>query len=275
MKLIYNNLEVVNWVAKNRDLKIGFVPTMGALHNGHLSLINEAKNKADLVVVSIFVNPTQFGDSNDFLNYPSTLKEDFRHLEKLKVDMVFIPSSAEEFYKDEHYKTIFFDSIETVMEGNHRVGHFEGVARVIKLFLDLIQPEYAFFGEKDYQQLLIIKKLTENLNIKTNIVGCKTIREKDGLAMSSRNALLSNTDRVLASNIYKVLDFCKKQASTIGFNDLENKCLEELSKFSKPEYFEIRNAIDLTKQGDEFTKWRAFTATKLGDIRLIDNIPLN
>lgn len=275
MKLIYNNLEVVNWIAENKDLTIGFVPTMGALHNGHLSLIKEAKIKSDLVVVSVFVNPMQFGDKNDFLNYPLTLKEDLRHLELLEVDMVFIPSSAEDFYKDEQYKSVVFDSIETVMEGNHRVGHFEGVARVIKLFLDLIQPHYAFFGEKDYQQLLIIKKLTERLGVKTKIVACKTIREKDGLAMSSRNSRLSNDERILASNIYKILDFCKNQATTIEFSDLEKKCFEELSKFSNPEYFEIRNADNLTKEGNEFTKWRAFTATKLGDIRLIDNIALN
>ena len=275
MKLIYNNLEVVDWVAKNNDLTIGFVPTMGALHKGHLSLINEAKTKADLVVVSIFVNPMQFGDKSDFLNYPLTLEEDLSCLELLEVDMVFIPSSAEDFYKDEQYKAIVFDSIETVMEGNHRVGHFEGVARVIKLFLDLIQPDYAFFGEKDYQQLVIIKKLTEALGVKTKIVACKTIREKDGLAMSSRNSRLSNAERILASNIYKILGFCKQKASNVEFSDLENKCFQELSKFSNPEYFEIRNANDLTKQGDEFTKWRAFTATKLGDIRLIDNIALN
>ena len=275
MKLIYNNLEVVNWVSKNKDLAIGFIPTMGALHKGHLSLISEAKKKADLVVVSIFVNPTQFGDKNDFVNYPSTLDQDLRALENLEVDMVFIPSSAEELYKNENYDTIAFESIENVMEGCHRIGHFEGVARVVKLFLDLIKPNYAFFGEKDFQQLLIIKTLIKKLEIKTEIIACKTVRENDGLAMSSRNARLSKHHRSLAPNIYKVLGMCMQKAKTMDFNDLENTCLKELSKFSNPEYFEIRNANDLSKSGGKNTKWRAFVATKLGDIRLIDNIELN
>ena len=275
MKLIYNNLEVVNWVSKNKDLAIGFIPTMGALHKGHLSLISEAKKKADLVVVSIFVNPTQFGDKNDFVNYPSTLDQDLRALENLEVDMVFIPSSAEELYKNENYDTIAFESIENVMEGSHRIGHFEGVARVVKLFLDLIKPKYAFFGEKDFQQLLIIKTLIKKLGIKTEIIACKTVRENDGLAMSSRNARLSKHHRSLAPNIYRVLGMCMQKAKTMDFNDLENTCLKELSKFSNPEYFEIRNANDLSKSGGKNTKWRAFVATKLGDIRLIDNIELN
>ncbi|MDB4710740.1 pantoate--beta-alanine ligase [Flavobacteriales bacterium] len=275
MKLIYNNLEVVNWVSKNKDLAIGFIPTMGALHKGHLSLISEAKKKADLVVVSIFVNPTQFGDKNDFVNYPSTLDQDLRALENLEVDMVFIPSSAEELYKNENYDTIAFESIENVMEGFHRIGHFEGVARVVKLFLDLIKPNYAFFGEKDFQQLLIIKTLIKKLEIKTEIIACKTVRENDGLAMSSRNARLSKHHRSLAPNIYKVLGMCMQKAKTMDFNDLENTCFKELSKFSSPEYFEIRNANDLSKSGGKNTKWRAFVATKLGDIRLIDNIELN
>jgi pantoate--beta-alanine ligase len=275
MKLIYNNLEVVNWVTKNKDLAIGFIPTMGALHKGHLSLISEAKKKSELVVVSIFVNPTQFGDKNDFVNYPSTLKQDLTVLETLEVDMVFIPSSAEELYKNESYESIAFESIENVMEGSHRIGHFEGVARVVKLFLDLIKPKYAFFGEKDFQQLLIIKTLIKKLEIKTEIIACKTVRENDGLAMSSRNARLSKHHRSLAPNIYKVLGMCIQKAKTMDFNDLENTCLKELSKFSSPEYFEIRNANDLSKSGGKNTKWRAFVATKLGDIRLIDNIELN
>jgi pantoate--beta-alanine ligase len=275
MKLIYNNLGVVNWVSKNKDLAIGFVPTMGALHKGHLSLISEAKKKADLVVVSIFVNPTQFGDKNDFANYPSTLKQDLTALETLDVDMVFIPSSAEELYKNESYDSIAFESIENIMEGSHRIGHFEGVARVVKLFLDLIKPKFAFFGEKDFQQLLIIKALIKKLEIKTEIIACKTVRESDGLAMSSRNTRLSKQHRSLAPNIYKVLGLCLQKAKTMEFNDLENACLKELSKFSSPEYFEIRNANDLSKSGGDNTKWRAFVATKLGDIRLIDNIELN
>jgi pantoate--beta-alanine ligase len=226
-------------------------------------------------VVSIFVNPTQFGDKNDFANYPSTLKQDLTALETLDVDMVFIPSSAEELYKNESYDSIAFESIENIMEGSHRIGHFEGVARVVKLFLDLIKPKFAFFGEKDFQQLLIIKALIKKLEIKTEIIACKTVRESDGLAMSSRNTRLSKQHRSLAPNIYKVLGLCLQKAKTMEFNDLENACLKELSKFSSPEYFEIRNANDLSKSGGDNTKWRAFVATKLGDIRLIDNIELN
>ena len=152
---------------------------------------------------------------------------------------------------------------------------FKALPILKKLFLDLIKPKFAFFGEKDFQQLLIIKALIKKLEIKTEIIACKTVRESDGLAMSSRNTRLSKQHRSLAPNIYKVLGLCLQKAKTMEFNDLENACLKELSKFSSPEYFEIRNANDLSKSGGDNTKWRAFVATKLGDIRLIDNIELN
>ena len=275
MKLIYNNLDVVKWVNENKAAKIGFIPTMGALHKGHLSLVEKAKKYADKIVVSIFVNPTQFGDSNDFINYPCSTKQDLALLEELNVDMVFLPTSAEELYSIENYQPFSFNSIDSVMEGSYREGHFDGVVRVVKLFLELIQPDFAFFGEKDYQQLLIIKKLIDNIGVKTKIISCQTLREKDGLAMSSRNRRLSASDRALAANLYKVLSFCKEKYSPNSIAEMEKVCLQKLAEFSIPDYFEIRNAEDLSKKGSIDTKWRAFTATKIGEVRLIDNIALN
>ena len=275
MKLIYSNLDIAKWVNENNAFKIGFVPTMGALHDGHLSLVQKAKQFSDKIVVSIFVNPTQFGNSNDFDQYPNSISEDIDLLQQLDVDAVFLPKSAEELYSDENYNGFSFGSIEKVMEGTHRKGHFDGVARVVKLFLDLIQPDFAFFGEKDYQQLLIIKELTAKIGIKTKIISCETVRETDGLAMSSRNRRLTTKDRANASKLYEVLSYCKDHYLVSNIDEIESICINKLAEFCKPEYFEIRNANDLSRKVDNYSKMRAFTAVHFGRIRLIDNIALN
>ena len=275
MKLIYNTLEVVNWAKEHADFTVGFVPTMGALHQGHLSLIDQAKKRVDKVVVSIFVNPKQFDSNSDFQTYPLNLDNDLELLKNNAVDLVFHPLSAEELYRHEDFSTFSFDGIDQVMEGIHRTNHFTGVARVVKLFFDLIQPDLAFFGEKDYQQLLIIKKMISVLGLKTQVVACPTVRENSGLAMSSRNTRLTAQEKELAANIFKTLNFCKKKLSLSSIEELEKECFAQLASFSIPEYFEIRNANDLTKNGNNQAKWRAFTATKLGNVRLIDNIALN
>jgi len=189
--------------------------------------------------------------------------------------MVFVPSSIEEVYNNENPVVFDLDKIDKVMEGAHRAGHFEGVGRVVKLLLELIDPDFAFFGEKDYQQLLIIKKVVDQFSLKTQIIGCETIREKDGLAMSSRNTLLNPDERKLAIEIYKSLKLCKENFHYKNRETLEKKCLSFLRTSLDPEYFEIRNADDLTKSGDIETKWRAFVASNVGQVRLIDNIALN
>ena len=275
MKVIYSNLEVGQWLSNENKGIVGFVPTMGALHKGHLSLIEQAKKKCNTVIVSIFVNPTQFNNKSDLKKYPKDLENDLAFLKRTAADLVYVPKTAKEVYENEIDMAFHFDKIDKVMEGRYREGHFIGVARVVKLFFDLLNPDIAFFGKKDYQQLLIIKELVNQFNLKTKIIGCETIREKDGLAMSSRNLRLSNSERLLAANIYKTLKFCKQKSSSVEFKELENKCFQELSKFSIPEYFEIRNANNLSKKGDDLCKWRAFAATKLGNVRLIDNIALN
>jgi pantoate--beta-alanine ligase len=275
MEVINSNLGVKQWVKVNKNHSVGFVPTMGALHKGHLSLAQKAKSSCDKIVVSIFVNPTQFNNQNDLKNYPKKLEEDLQLLKENKVDMVFVPSSIEEVYNNENPVVFDLDKIDKVMEGAHRAGHFEGVGRVVKLLLELIDPDFAFFGEKDYQQLLIIKKVVDQFSLKAQIIGCETIREKDGLAMSSRNTLLNPDERKLAIEIYKSLKLCKENFHYKNRETLEKKCLSFLRTSLDPEYFEIRNADDLTKSGDIETKWRAFVASNVGQVRLIDNIALN
>ncbi len=275
MKVIYSNLEVENWISNENKGIVGFVPTMGALHKGHLSLIELAKKKCNTVIVSIFVNPTQFNNNQDLKKYPKDLENDLALLKKTSADLVYVPKTIKEVYENEKPCQFYFNTIDKVMEGRYREGHFIGVARVVKLFFDLLNPDIAFFGKKDYQQLLIIKELVNQFDLKIKIIGCETVREKDGLAMSSRNLRLSNSERLLAANIFNILKFCKQKFFSVDFKELENKCFQELSKFSVPEYFEIRNANDLSKKGDNSSKWRAFAATKLGNVRLIDNIALN
>ena len=275
MEVIYSNLGVRQWVNAKDNSIVGFVPTMGALHKGHLSLVEIAKKQSDKVVVSIFVNPTQFNNENDLKNYPINIEKDLELLQKLNVNMVFVPSSTEEIYHDEKAVVFEFDKIDKVMEGTHREGHFKGVSRVVKLLFELINPDMAFFGEKDYQQLLIIKKMVEQFRLKTQVIGCETIREKDGLAMSSRNTLLNSSQRKLAIEIYKTLKHCKNHFNINYRESLEKKCLALLSNTLETEYFEIRNANNLSKKGGGHAKWRAFTASKVGQVRLIDNIALN
>ncbi len=183
---------------------IGFVPTMGALHEGHLSLVRQAKRESEIVVVSIFVNPIQFNNSDDLQKYPRDLDRDLDLLKEVGCDIVFAPSEAE-MYPENPTESYAFGDLETVMEGAFRPGHFNGVAIVVKRLFDLIKPTAAYFGEKDFQQLAIIRALTEKENLSVEIVGCPIIREKDGLAMSSRNVRLSAEDRRIAPQIYKTL----------------------------------------------------------------------
>jgi len=257
------------------DKKIGFVPTMGALHEGHLSLIDKAAEITDVVVVSIFVNPNQFNDPNDLKNYPRNVDVDIKLLSGRKVDVLFVPG-VDDVYPAIDTRKFDFGSLESVMEGKHRPGHFNGVAQVVSRLFDIIKPHKAFFGQKDFQQVAIIRELVKQLNFNIEIITCPTIREKGGLAMSSRNQLLSETEKKHAEKIYKTLKKAKKKKEKMEIEELEKWAVEKLNKdpLLDVEYFNVVNPENLQKS----KKWGkpgenvACVAVKIGSIRLIDNI---
>jgi pantoate--beta-alanine ligase len=257
---------------------VGFVPTMGALHKGHLSLIKQAKKENDIVVVSIFVNPTQFDNKKDLDKYPITIEADLKLLKKVKCDVVFIPSTKEIYSENIQSQSFDFGGIAHEMEGEFRDGHFDGVGTIVKRLFEIVKPNKAYFGEKDFQQLQIIKKLVEIENLPIEIVGCKIFREKDGLAMSSRNTRLTPKMRNAAPFIYKTLKKAKKKFGTKSANKV-TKWVEK--KFEKHpllelEYFVIANEKDLKTviKKEKNQHYRAFLAVFAGEIRLIDNIGL-
>ena len=272
---VVNNLQDLNKALHIETNKsIGFVPTMGALHDGHLSLVQRSKEKSDFTVVSIFINPTQFDNPNDFSNYPVNLEYDLSVLKKYNIDLVFIPE-FKELYQQENKVNIFLNGLDQVLEGSHRKGHFNGVLRVLNIFFKLIKPQYAFFGEKDYQQFLIVNLLAKNQFKNIEIILCPTQRLQTGLAMSSRNSRLNPNQQKIASKIFETLNFCKMNFSFSKIKELERVCLEKLKDFSDPEYFEIRNSINLSNKINKEDKCRAFVATKLSNVRLIDNLAIN
>lgn len=256
---------------------IGFVPTMGALHEGHLSLIEEAQKAGDQVVCSIFVNPTQFNEQKDLDTYPRTPHKDISLLEKVGCDILFMPDAGQIY--PEGTTTTFsmdFEGLDKTMEGAFRPGHFQGVAQVVKRLLDIVQPQNLFMGKKDFQQLAIIRHLINTLNLPVNLVPCATFREKDGLAMSSRNARLSEAARKAAPTIYEVLKKTKAQYGTTSIPDLEQQALAALNAVPllKPEYFTIVDGHSLQPAealpNSEYLV--ACVACWADDVRLIDNI---
>ena len=274
MQVVKQLQELNEALSTESNRSIGFVPTMGFLHYGHISLINASKKKADFTVVSIFVNPTQFNNPTDLENYPVSLKEDLLILEQQEVDLVFCPD-YDTLYTNEKPVEISLGNLDSVLEAKKRKAHFQGVVRVVSIFFKLINPNYAFFGEKDYQQYLIINELSRVYFSQIEIIMCPTQREEIGLAMSSRNSRLSSKDFKKAKEIYRILKYCKENFDFSNRKELEKKCLKKLAEFSEPEYFEIRHSDDLLNNGGEFKIWRAFIATNLGGVRLIDNIALS
>ena len=258
------------------EFEVGFVPTMGSLHQGHLSLIQNAKKRCDIVVCSIFVNPTQFNKVSDFTNYPKDSLEDIELLQTAGCDILFLPNDVNEVYQNEEKVSLELGNIVNVLEGEHRPGHFDGVIRVVKLLFDIVQPDKAFFGLKDFQQFLVIQKMAKVLNMEIEVLGCDIIREDNGLAMSSRNKRLSNIELKNALVLQKVLHHCKNNFGKIGLQDLQAECFGILQKESEPEYFEICDAESLLPITEEShsENIRAFTATSIGEIRLIDNIEI-
>ena len=261
---------------RNNEKSIGFVPTMGALHRGHLSLIRKAKEENDICVCSIYVNPTQFNNPNDLEKYPRQLEEDIKLLENINCDILFAPDNEEMYPENEDEMSFNFGELENVMEGKYRPGHFMGVGTIVKKLLDIVKPNRAYFGKKDYQQLLIIRSVCEQYNIDTEIVGCEIIREEDGLAMSSRNKRLSPKQREEAPYIYSVLDYASIMGRRMQVTDLKDWVAKKISsnKEMELEYFEVCDANDLSiiKEWGYDQKVMGFIVVNMGDIRLIDNI---
>ncbi len=259
---------------------IGFVPTMGALHNGHLALVNRAIKENDTVVVSIFVNPTQFNNSEDLVNYPRTLESDVELLSKLSTNIiVFVPTPKEVYGEEMMSKNYDFEGLENEMEGKFRPGHFNGVGTVLKHLFDIVSPTRAYFGEKDFQQLQIVKKLAEIENMSVQIIGCPIFREDNGLALSSRNKRLNKKQLQASPLIYKILKQVKKDFGTKSVLEMNEWVSEQFKndEILELEYFEIAKISDLKsiKEKQKDTKYRAFIAVFAGKIRLIDNIALN
>ena len=257
--------------------RIGFVPTMGALHPGHISLLKTAVAENELTVCSIFVNPTQFNDPADLLRYPRMTEKDLSMLEDAGCDLAFLPS-VEEMYPAQTENIAYdFGYLEETMEGRHRPGHFKGVAMVVHKFFEIIEPDTAYFGEKDYQQLLIIKTLVKQQRLAVGIRAVATVREADGLAMSSRNMRLNAEDRRKAALIPRTLFAAKEKYGKMNMEDLKRWVREEIKSAGlEAEYFEIANAETLEPTETESMKDeqpRGFIAVKIADVRLIDNIP--
>lgn len=255
--------------------KIGLVPTMGALHEGHISLIERSKKENDLTVCSIFVNPLQFNNANDLLKYPRTLEKDIKMLEKAGCDIVFAPDVST-IYVTKPGLAIDFGDLERVMEGKFRPGHFNGVAIIVSKLFHMVDPDRAYFGQKDLQQYLIIKQLVDSLSFRVELISCDIIREQDGLAMSSRNQRLLPEHRVIANNLYKALELAKELVLKNHLEKAEEAVKEYLSPFKsiQLEYLEIADGNTLIKVGDlkDHSSVAICIAAFLGEVRLIDNI---
>lgn len=270
------DLEVALEQEKKAGKRIGFAPTMGALHQGHISLIQSAKQGSDIVVASIFVNPTQFNDPKDFEKYPSTLQQDILLLTAAGTDYLFLPSVAEMYPEGvsaphPHYD---FGYIESVLEGAYRPNHFQGVGIIVHKLLDAVRPDDLYMGQKDFQQCMIIKRLLEITGIKTTLHICPTLREPDGLAMSSRNMRLTPEQRVTAVEISATLQWVKDHLHARPFAELRNEGLARLKAAGfEPDYLALASAADLRLlDAPENGPMAILVAAKLGDIRLIDNM---
>lgn len=277
MKVLNTKNELINLLDtyKSEGKKIGFVPTMGALHEGHLSLVKESKNHSDITVVSIFVNPTQFNDPEDLKRYPRTLNEDIELLKTVNCDIVFAPS-VEEIYPEPDMRKFDFGYLESVMEGAKRPGHFNGVGQVVSRLFDIVKPHKAFFGMKDFQQVAIIKTMIKQLQYDIEIIPCPIIREENGLAKSSRNTLLDENHKKSAPHIYATLKAAKDLTHQMKVSELKKWITDEINQdpYLETEYVEIVDdtTLKIIEDWSEQGKKVACVAVYAGKIRLIDNI---
>ena len=269
MKIISSKFKLIKFIQNEKNL--GFVPTMGAIHLGHISLIRKASKQCSKTIVSIFINKPQFNRKSDFKRYPRLLRKDISILNKLKVDYLFLPSEKQ-VYPDGNNKKINISSFEKRLCGKFRPGHFKAVVDVIDRFIKIIKPKKIYLGEKDMQQLKIIEHFVKKNHIRTKVVSCKTIRERNGIAFSSRNFLLSTKDRVTASKIYKLL--LNRKKNIIKNKLYLRKIKNDLFKFGikKIDYIEILDINKIIKPYKKINKYKIFVAYYLGTTRLIDNI---
>lgn len=280
MTVLRSLLELNEWRAQIGGQTLGFVPTMGALHQGHISLVEQSLSMADHTLVSIYVNPTQFNNAEDLEKYPSTLEQDLALLRATGKVVVYLPTQNDLYPNGLHSRNFDFGALATFMEGAGRPGHFEGMATVVTRFFEIIRPDRAFFGEKDYQQLAIIKHVVANENWPVEIIACATLREDDGLAMSSRNLRLSAEQRSAAKEIHRIIS---QWISDTDFNTTipqkeRIKLVENINSIDhlEVEYLEFSASNTLTpvERFDLNVPTRVFAAVMCGKVRLIDNLPL-
>ena len=276
---VFNSCESLKNILNEGVGSIGMVPTMGALHEGHLSLIRRAAQENKRVLISIFVNPTQFEDASDLINYPKTLAEDLKAISSIDSKMyVYAPNANDIYGHNVPTETFDLSGLDQVMEGSKRKSHFQGVATIVKFFLETFRPAKAYFGQKDFQQLLIISNLAEKLNLNTEIIGCPIVREVDGLAMSSRNKNLTPAERKIAPLIFKALWEIKEMSNNKKYPVLKSFINTFFLEYPELEldYFVIANSKTLLEINDQdkAREGRAFIAVRLGKIRLIDNLDL-
>ena len=264
-------------LALHKGQIVGFVPTMGALHQGHISLVERARKECDVVVVSVFVNPTQFNDTNDLKNYPRTPEADAAMLEAAGVDYVLFPS-VEEIYPEPDTRVFDFGQIDKVMEGATRPGHFNGVAQVVSRLFAIVEPTKAYFGEKDFQQIAVIRAMCAQLGLTLEIVDCPIIRDVDGLARSSRNTLLTPEHRAAAPHIYEVLSAAATKLGEMTPQQLTEWVVAEVENnpLLKVIYFQAVDALSLqqVENWEDSARIQGCIAVQAGEIRLIDNIKL-
>ncbi len=277
MKVVKTKAECIEYIsAWRRDkMKIGFVPTMGALHEGHISLVDKSCSENEKTIVSIFVNPTQFNNKTDLEKYPRNLDLDAEMLSKHEVDIIFAPD-VDEIYPDKNDEQYDLGGLDLYMEGKHRPGHFQGVAMVIDRLFKIITADNAYFGEKDFQQLAIIRYITKNLGFNTNIIGCPIIRDHEGLALSSRNLLLNEECKKNAPKIYEALKSSKEEINKYPIVTVKKNITEKLNSIAcfDVEYFEIVDAYNLTpiEQYNPSVPTIGCIAVWANKVRLIDNI---
>ena len=277
MKVVNNVAALQAALANCPKEGVGFVPTMGALHNGHRSLVERARRENDTVVVSVFVNPTQFNDKNDLKNYPRTPEADCAILEAAGADIVFMPT-VEDIYPEPDTRVFDFGLVDKVMEGATRPGHFNGVAQVVSRLFDMVKPARAYFGEKDFQQIAVIKAMVAQLNIDIEIVECAIVRGEDGLALSSRNELLTPEHRKAAPHIYATISQCAAKMTTMTPAELTQWVVETIDSnpLLKTIYFEAVDALTMQKveNWSDSKRIQGCCAVQAGNIRLIDNIKI-
>ena len=282
MHIFYGKTSLIDYLKSIKTVHstIGFVPTMGALHQGHLALMQKSQLENENTVVSIFVNPTQFNNPEDLAKYPRTLDEDVKKLTALNPNIILYAPSVEDIYDGKPLSQSFdFDGLENQMEGKFRPGHFNGVGTIVKRLFEIVEPTNAYFGEKDFQQLQIVKKMVAKNHLKVNVIGCPIYRESNNLAMSSRNERLSTAERDQAAIIYQTLTAVKEKFatnSTTSISEWVQKSFNKNARFTL-EYFVIADEATLLPctRKNKNKKYRAFIAVLVNNIRLIDTISLN